>query len=74
MKSVNTSPTTQKNATGNIEHNKAPGMQQDFQTRKALKKAERNISSNEKWVLVSFFIEFIVFAVIVAAWISLSQM
>ena len=74
MKPVHISPTTPYNATDNVDHNKAPGMQQDFKSRKALKEAEKNISSIEKWVLVSFSLEFIVFVVIVAAWASLSQM
>jgi hypothetical protein len=74
MESGNISPSYQKNAPDPLNPNAGPGMHQDYSTRKLLKKAERNISRNEKWVLASFIIEFIVFVVIIAAWTSLSQM
>ena len=73
MQSGNISP-SHKNAPDPLDPKDGPGLHQDYSTRKALKEAERNIRSNEKWALVSFIIEFIVIVVIIAMWASLSQM
>ena len=74
MDSDNISPSYQKKAFDPLDGNQAPGMHQDFTTRKMLKKAERNINSNNKWTYLSFFLEFVVFIVLIVAWGSLSKM
>ena len=73
MQSGNISP-SRKNAPDPLDPKDGPGMHQDYSTRKMLKKAERDIRSNEKWAIISIFIEVIVIVVIIAAWVSLSQM
>ena len=70
----NISPSYTKDSIDPLDRNQAPGMHQDFATRKMLKKAERNISNNNKWTYISFFIEFVVFLVLIIAWSSLSKM
>ena len=70
----NISPSDHKTAIDPHDRNQDPGMQQDYTTRKMLKKAERNINRNNKWAYISFFIEFVVFVILIAAWANLSKM
>ena len=74
MGSDNISPSYNKKAFDPLDRNQAPGMHQDYTTRKILKKAERDINSINKWTYISFFIEFLVFIILIAAWASLGEM
>jgi len=47
---------------------------QDYETRKQLKISKKKIERNNKWVYLSFMIEFLVFIIIFISWIMLSQM
>ena len=47
---------------------------QDYETRKQLKTSKQKIERNNKWVYLSFMIEFLVFIIIFISWIMLSQM
>ena len=47
---------------------------QDYETRKQLRTSRQNIERNNKWVYISFMIEFLVFIIIFMSWIMLSQM
>ena len=74
MESGNISPSKHVNASDPNDRNAAPGTLQDYSTRQTLKRQDRHIRSNEKWVLVSLVIEVIVFSLIIASWIHLSGM
>ena len=63
-----------ENPRGNIEAifresdlNKDPGVIQDVETWKGLKKAKEDIRKNKKKIWISFFMEFIVFLFFAAA-------
>ena len=58
MESGNISPSHHKNASDPLSPNEGTDMHQDYSTQKLLKKADRNISGIEIWVLVSFISEF----------------
>ena len=47
---------------------------QDYETRKQLKISRQKIERNNKWIYISFMIEFLVFIIILISWIMLSQM
>ena len=44
----------------------------DWHTRKTLKRAQDGIYRNNKIIYITFFLEFVVFVLIIAAWASLS--
>ena len=52
----------------NIDH----GAVVDPHTRKTLKRARDGINRNNKIIYITFFLEFVVFVLIIAAWASLS--
>ena len=74
MESGNISPSQFNNASNTHDRNNAPGMHQDYATRRILKKADRNIKNNNKWIYISFFIEFVVFIILIVAWATLDKM
>ena len=43
----------------------------DWHTKKKLKRVEYGIDRNNKWIYVTFFLEFIVFALIIVAWATM---
>ena len=60
-----------ENSPGNIQ-NQDHGAVVDWHTRKTLKKTQDGINRNNKMIYITFFLEFVVFVLIIAAWASLS--
>ena len=60
-----------ENSPGNIQ-NQDHGAVVDWHIRKTLKKAQDGINRNNKMIYITFFLEFVVFVLIIAAWASLS--
>ena len=46
---------------------------QDYETRKQLRTSKQKIQRNNRWVYISFVIEFLVLIILLISWIMLSQ-
>ena len=50
-----------------------PGTVQDYESRRMLQRAKNGLKRNKKWLYFSFFLEFVVFATILVAFVTLIQ-